>query len=88
MECFLCHEVTHPSCVTDLGVDGYFKMELPNSWECPKCVKNGDAVKPEVKTEEDVLGAGACTPNKLIKLNSAPSKKAMSYGADSTYSGW
>ena len=89
MECCLCHEVVHPGCVTDTGVEGYVKSELPNSWECPTCVRNGDAVKPEVKTEEDILGTGA-TPNKLIKLNNSaqqPSKRAMAYGADSTYTG-
>ncbi len=47
MECSLCYEVTHPSCVTDLGVEGYVKMETPNTWECPKCVKSGRAVKLE-----------------------------------------
>ena len=47
MECSICYEVTHPTCMTDHGVDGYIKMELPNSWECPKCVKNGKAVKLE-----------------------------------------
>ena len=90
MECCLCHEVVHPGCVTDTGVEGYVKSELPNSWECPTCVRNGDAVKPEVKTEEDILGTGA-TPNKLIKLNNSaqqqPNKRAMAYGADSTYTG-
>ena len=89
MECCLCHEVVHPGCVTDTGVEGYIKSELPNSWECPTCVRNGDAVKPEVKTEEDILGTGA-TPNKLIKLNNSaqqPNKRAMAYGADSTYTG-
>ncbi len=47
MECTLCFEVCHPSCITDLGVEGYIKMEMPNTWECPKCVKAGRAVKLE-----------------------------------------
>ncbi len=45
MECSLCYEVTHPTCITDLGVEGYVKMETPNAWECPRCVKSGRAVK-------------------------------------------
>jgi hypothetical protein len=89
MECCLCHEVTHPGCVTDKGVEGYVKMELPNSWECPTCVKNGDAVKPEVKTEEEIIAAGGVTPSKMIKLSNPQQqgKRAMTYGADSTYTG-
>ena len=45
MECAICFEATHPTCMTDYGVDGYIKMELPNSWECPKCVQSGRAAK-------------------------------------------
>ncbi len=84
--------------MVDKGVDGY-KLEsgLPNSWECPNCVKSGAAVKPEVKTEADIIDSGA-TPNKIIKLGKTastastastgePDKKPMSYGADSTYAG-
>ena len=26
-------------CVTDYGVEGFIKMDLPNSWECPRCIK-------------------------------------------------
>ena len=48
MECKFCHEVVHPTCVTDYGVDGLIRMDLPNFWECPRCVKD-KAEQPEEK---------------------------------------
>lgn len=87
MECNLCNEVTHPTCVTDVGVEGYIKMELPNSWECPKCVKAGLATKLEPKIEDPNLPS----PAKLLKTESgeaAPIKKPMAYGADTNFSGY
>ena len=56
MECKFCLEVVHPTCVTDYGADGLIRMDLPNFWECPRCVvKNKNDEQPEakkIKTEE------------------------------------
>jgi hypothetical protein len=52
MECFFCFEVTHPTCVTDYGVEGVIRMDMPNSWECPRCIKTG-VVKSELEEEDD-----------------------------------
>ena len=94
MECTLCSEVVHPSCITDVGVDGYIKPQVPNSWECPKCVKSGKAVKlePPPLTPSGVPTSTASgdgpTPSKLIKTESEEDdKKVMAYGGDSTYGG-
>jgi len=99
MECCICYEVTHPTCLTDYGVDGYVKMELPNSWECPKCVKAGRAVKLEppnftpsglpTKPLANVAQGGA-PPSKAPRLDDAnvkPDKTPMAYGPDSTSTG-
>lgn len=52
MECFFCYEITHPTCVTDYGVEGVIRMDMPNSWECPRCIKTG-AVKSEIEDYDD-----------------------------------
>lgn len=52
MECSQCWEILHPKCLQekcpDLPVEGSLNDDLPNSWECPKCCRNGkpDQVKP------------------------------------------
>ena len=77
MECKFCEEVTHPTCVTDYGVDGFIRMDLPNYWECPKCIKS----------KEDESGP---SPSKSIK-NEEPVedlKKPISAGADANISGY
>lgn len=102
MECCICFEVTHPTCVTDYGVDGYIKKEIPNSWECPKCVKAGLAIKleppaftpsglpttrPALTNTMDVKEP----PSKLIKtevVDESPAKEPMAYGSDSTFTGY
>lgn len=48
MECSLCWEIVHPFCLKEkdptlLGT-GNINLDLPNSWECLKCIqgaKNG-----------------------------------------------
>ncbi|XP_076334005.1 lysine-specific demethylase 2A-like isoform X2 [Tachypleus tridentatus] len=48
MECSQCWEVVHPACLhehfPELPQEGSFNDDLPNSWECPKCCRDG---KPE-----------------------------------------
>jgi len=61
MECLYCFEVTHPTCVTDYGVEGVIRMDLPNSWECPRCIKTG-----AIKNLEDENLCHTSSP-KIIK---------------------
>ncbi|XP_013776610.2 lysine-specific demethylase 2A-like isoform X2 [Limulus polyphemus] len=52
MECSQCWEVVHPTCLyeryPELPQEGSFNDDLPNSWECPKCCRDGkpEQVKP------------------------------------------
>lgn len=76
MECKFCQEVTHPTCVTDYGVDGQIRMDLPNSWECPKCIKN---------QKESESGEAGPSPAKILKQESTSDeieKKPISSGSD------
>lgn len=43
MECSVCYEIAHPSCVQRLcpNVSGIVNEDMPNSWECPACCKSG-----------------------------------------------
>ena len=40
--------------MTDYGVDGQIRMDLPNFWECPRCVKerSEEPEEKKVKVEE------------------------------------
>ena len=87
MECSICFEVTHPTCATDYGVEGFIKMDLPNSWECPKCIK-----AKQIKAEEGP------SPAKMIKTEpvastsasaeAAPEKISIASGADTNFKGY
>jgi len=52
LECGLCHDVVHPSCLPDVGVDGRVGEggEGSNWWTCPQCVLN--PAKPKKAREE------------------------------------
>ncbi|XP_046678996.1 jmjC domain-containing histone demethylation protein 1-like, partial [Homalodisca vitripennis] len=43
MECCICYELVHPACVESSYPDvvGVVDEDLPSSWECPKCCKDG-----------------------------------------------
>lgn len=49
MECSQCWEIVHPFCLKekypDLQMNSILSDDLPNSWECPRCVKNGNKSK-------------------------------------------
>ena len=44
MECSSCWEIVHPLCLKEkdptIDLDSGKKDDLPNSWECPKCISN------------------------------------------------
>ena len=73
MECIFCGEVTHPTCVTDYGIDGQIRMDLPNSWECPRCVRDN-----KLKQEDE-----ESQPLKKPKVEEdLVEKKSISSGSD------
>ena len=86
MECSICFEVSHPTCATDYGVEGYIKIDLPNSWECPKCIKAKQAKEAELQEGP--------SPPKVLKTepstsNAAdPEKVAIASGADTNFKGY
>nr|XP_018914262.1 PREDICTED: jmjC domain-containing histone demethylation protein 1 isoform X1 [Bemisia tabaci] len=47
MECSVCYEIIHPDCAAKVCADseGIVNEDLPNSWECPKCCKDGKNVE-------------------------------------------
>uniref|UniRef100_A0A1B6EBZ4 [histone H3]-dimethyl-L-lysine(36) demethylase n=1 Tax=Clastoptera arizonana TaxID=38151 RepID=A0A1B6EBZ4_9HEMI len=47
MECSICYEIVHPQCISiDVSdVKGILDEDLPSSWECPKCCKDGRNVE-------------------------------------------
>ncbi|XP_058233655.1 F-box/LRR-repeat protein 19 isoform X2 [Hemibagrus wyckioides] len=51
MECTICNEIIHPSCLKMGKAEGIINDEIPNCWECPKCHKEG-------KTSKDGDGLG------------------------------
>ncbi|XP_053707549.1 F-box/LRR-repeat protein 19 isoform X1 [Synchiropus splendidus] len=48
MECTICNEIIHPSCLKMNRTDGIINEEIPNCWECPKCHKEGKTSKDPV----------------------------------------
>ncbi|XP_059168236.1 lysine-specific demethylase 2A-like isoform X2 [Physella acuta] len=55
MECGICWEIVHPSCLQkkyeNLDNEGVVNEDLPNSWECSKCCNEGKQgqLKPRVR---------------------------------------
>uniref|UniRef100_A0A3Q2E5M1 F-box and leucine rich repeat protein 19 n=1 Tax=Cyprinodon variegatus TaxID=28743 RepID=A0A3Q2E5M1_CYPVA len=49
MECTICNEIIHPSCLKMGKADGIINDEIPNCWECPKCHKEGKTSKVRVR---------------------------------------
>ncbi|XP_052389522.1 F-box/LRR-repeat protein 19 isoform X3 [Carassius gibelio] len=45
MECTICNEIIHPSCLKMAKSEGIINDEIPNCWECPKCHKEGKTSK-------------------------------------------
>ena len=101
MECAICLEVCHPMCVTDYGVEGFIKMDLPNSWECPRCIKviqdkkerEKMEMEKEPKTEPNSIGSDGLLPlpAKLPKLEPQepydPLRRPISSGSDANVAG-
>nr|XP_057904174.1 F-box/LRR-repeat protein 19 isoform X1 [Doryrhamphus excisus] len=52
MECTICNEIIHPSCLKMGKAEGIINDEIPNCWECPKCHKEGKTSKDQA----DILG--------------------------------
>ena len=97
MECSLCMEVTHPMCVTDYGVEGFIKMDLPNSWECPRCIKEiqdkkeREQEEQDIKEEKTTTGPDGQPLPKIPKIEPPPPqdplRRPISSGSDANVAG-
>ncbi|TRY65669.1 hypothetical protein DNTS_005525 [Danionella cerebrum] len=67
MECTICNEIIHPSCLKMSRSEGIINEEIPNCWECPKCHREG-------KTSKRRLDNGEVSRWKLTD-DPPPSKK-------------
>ena len=85
-------------CVTDYGVEGFIKMDLPNSWECPRCIKAIQDKKEKEKEEENIKEEQTSTgpdgqplPPKIPKLEPPapqdPLRRPISSGSDANVAG-
>lgn len=47
MECSICYEIVHPSCLKRDDLDSLVVIsdDMPSCWECPDCYENGKNVK-------------------------------------------
>ena len=62
-------------CVSDYGVEGVIMMDMPNSWECPRCINAIQDKKEHESNEvdgkefkEEPNGKGKPLPLKMPKL--------------------
>ncbi|XP_029823949.2 lysine-specific demethylase 2B isoform X2 [Ixodes scapularis] len=73
MECSQCWEIVHPACLHERhpalrGAQGCVSDDLPNSWECPKCCRDGKPDQPRhtrgrvSKGPHDGRPDSECTP--------------------------
>ncbi|CAL8321646.1 unnamed protein product [Lota lota] len=53
MECSICNEILHPTCLKVNDSGGVVNDELPNCWECPKCNHAGKSGKVSIRVEEE-----------------------------------
>ncbi|XP_073504935.1 F-box/LRR-repeat protein 19 [Phyllobates terribilis] len=45
MECTICNEIVHPGCIKMGKAEAVIDTEIPNCWECPRCVREGRTCK-------------------------------------------
>ncbi|XP_022665564.1 lysine-specific demethylase 2B-like isoform X2 [Varroa destructor] len=82
MECVQCWEIVHPDCLINAHPeftlsDGLLNEDLPNSWDCPKCCREG---KPEqAKTRHTKGGGGKGNPRvtPFVRYDESPPEKKL-----------
>ncbi|XP_068458055.1 F-box/LRR-repeat protein 19 isoform X2 [Clinocottus analis] len=77
MECTICNEIIHPSCLKMGKAEGIINDEIPNCWECPKCHKEGKTSKDQADgSGKRRLDHGEVGRWKLTDEPPPPKKKA------------
>uniref|UniRef100_A0A8C6MAI4 Zgc:158376 n=1 Tax=Nothobranchius furzeri TaxID=105023 RepID=A0A8C6MAI4_NOTFU len=79
MECTICNEIIHPSCLKMGKAEGIINDEIPNCWECPKCHKEGKTSKDQTdgsgkrKLDNGEVGRWKLTDDPPPKKKAPPS---------------
>ncbi|XP_031697405.1 F-box/LRR-repeat protein 19, partial [Anarrhichthys ocellatus] len=79
MECTICNEIIHPSCLKMNKAEGIINDEIPNCWECPKCHKEGKTSKDQAdglgkrKLDNGEVGRWKLTDDPPPKKKAPPS---------------
>ncbi|XP_071945261.1 lysine-specific demethylase 2A-like isoform X2 [Antedon mediterranea] len=65
MECHQCNDIVHPACLQAKGQphEGLVNKDLPNSWECPKCM----AADSKSEKSENSLKSSSSSAMKKVK---------------------
>ncbi|XP_042193617.1 lysine-specific demethylase 2B isoform X3 [Callorhinchus milii] len=74
MECSICNEIVHPSCLKVQDAEGVVNEELPNCWECPKCNHEGKTGK-EQRLNRDLKDSPE-TPGKKGEREENPKRRS------------
>uniref|UniRef100_A0A667WSL0 Zgc:158376 n=1 Tax=Myripristis murdjan TaxID=586833 RepID=A0A667WSL0_9TELE len=78
MECTICNEIIHPSCLKMGKAEGIINDEIPNCWECPKCHKEGKTSKDQAdgsgkrRLDNGEVGRWKLTDDPPFKRKAAP----------------
>ncbi|KAJ0058557.1 hypothetical protein NL108_017064, partial [Boleophthalmus pectinirostris] len=93
MECTICNEIIHPSCLKMGKAEGIINDEIPNCWECPKCHKEGKTSKDQTdgsgkrRLDNGEVGRWKITDDPPPKKKAPPSGEEVSRGGDSRAEG-
>ncbi|XP_033123248.1 lysine-specific demethylase 2B-like [Anneissia japonica] len=76
MECHQCNDIVHPACLQAKGQpnEGVVNADLPNSWECPKCI----AADSKSEKSEDTLKSDSSTMKKVKQAKKRQQQDANS----------
>lgn len=84
MECIICYDIVHPSCL-DIDTKKIISCEdIPNSWDCPSCCQSGRNLDarprlPKARCRKvSVSSAASSAPTTDSERASTPSKRARS----------
>lgn len=89
MECTICNEIIHPSCLKMGKAEGIINDEIPNCWECPKCHKEGKTSKDQTdgsgkrRLDNGEVGRWKITDDPPPKKKAPPAGEEALRGAES-----
>ncbi|XP_015787809.1 lysine-specific demethylase 2A [Tetranychus urticae] len=82
LECSKCWEIVHPSCLKEknpsLNIEGVMSDELPNSWECPKCIASIKFMTNAIKFNASNKLTTVTTSTSITGTSSKPANLSVS----------